>query len=68
LEIFAQKELDELKEEIEKYRDNCERIVDNFKVTAHKFTISLFYIDAHEILRFPTEKNTLISQYQHCHK
>ena len=65
---IAQKELDELKEEIEKYRDNCERIVDNFKVIVHQFTISLFYIDAHEILRFPSEKNTLISQYQHCHK
>ena len=29
---IAQKELDELKEEIEKYRDNCERVVDNFRV------------------------------------
>lgn len=29
---IAQKELDDLKEDIEKYRDNCERVIDNFRV------------------------------------
>lgn len=29
---IAQKELDDLKEEMEKYRDNCERVIDNFRV------------------------------------
>ncbi|OPL32938.1 hypothetical protein AM593_05241, partial [Mytilus galloprovincialis] len=38
---IAQKELDDLKEDIEKYRDNCERVIDNFRAIMEECELTL---------------------------